>query len=624
MDKCHIEYTKIKPDLIRMWNEINSELSKLVSYIPEDKSCILNSLTQSPRNVRLIILGLDPYPEGAIGYPFETPDGKLTKRSLEEIAKNLSCSIGVDMSNITRCSFRNVPGIYTINAAWTLRSKSGEHVKLWSKFISRVINFVIDTSNVQVMIMFGSPDQYKPLTELLKPIHIVKSYHPVARGGLFMKPHNRPFAEAHYIMKYKLVEEIDWYKCFTMTKTLMKSIIIPESEIKSQSRTYHLLMLKDQMRRTSMINLDDPNCYLGDIPSREYNKLKSLYDNTVASIKRFDTKAKLESSSINLKQTYEFIDNNTNIECNYNIESLMCSVILTMKTVFVRLLIRNNRVVELNIPFLTKEILLRFKITNTIKFYTFRNQSLAYWLLFELFVAKNYIYDHQELLEILINDMYLVVQVESTGKHIYSDNLTKCNSKTNILLIPNVSTNVKPIYKKCTIFSKQITSAINLYTYNNDQYISPRIINNTTSLSIPYLITTKDLKSKINTDRVIEPNKLESLRFHKKYSMINIPPGNIEELYINEFTQRISSCLNSIKSEKLFTCKENKHSILDMISISNIDKFSCMQIDNDLKHKLVMRNNQIVIIDSSKYDKVVHRVNSVLKSMNLASKLICS
>jgi len=142
MDKCHIGFKPINSDLERMWVEIQTTLKTLTEYAPQDKTCILNSLTQSPYGVRLIMLGMDPYPEDATGYAFETSDCRLTKHSLQQIARNLSCSIGVDYSNITHLTFQGIPGLFTLNAAWTVGNISGGHINLWSKFVARIINFI--------------------------------------------------------------------------------------------------------------------------------------------------------------------------------------------------------------------------------------------------------------------------------------------------------------------------------------------------------------------------------------------------------------------------------------------------------------------------------------------------
>jgi uracil DNA glycosylase len=612
MDRCHIGFSPIKADLERMWFEIQNTLKSIPVYSPQDKSCILNSLSQSPYGVRLIILGADPYPEDATGYAFETPDCRLTKHSLQQIARNLSCSIGVDYSNITHMTFQGVPGLFTLNAGWTVGEVSGGHINLWSKFVARVINFIIDISNVQVMIKFGSCAQYKHLTDLLKPIYVVKSFHPAAREGAFMKPDNRPFAEAYYVMKFKSIEEILWYKCFQMRTPIMRNIIIPVTSVISKSQGYNLMMIKDQMYKTDLVDLSDPNCYLGDIPSRSYLKLKSLYDNSVASLKRFNTKAKFDSSTFIIKQTYEIDEDIPIIMCNYKIENLLSCVVITRQSVTVRFML-TDRVAELSIPFLTKTVRNRLKITNynTI-YYTFRNQTLAYWIIYELFIAKEYIYDHQELVEILISNMYMAVKNTSQGSTIYSNTLARSKVESNMIIIPNVYSDVKRSYVKCNIYEKYITSGISLYVYNNDNYLSKRLT--TDNMKLPMLVMVKHLNiNKVITHKTISLIKLNNIRYHKNYHKINNAIGNMSELYCSELTNRVQQCISSVNNGKFYSDLENVHSVLDIISPEGIDGFSARQIDNNIKHKIYIRDNQIQILEPTNYDEVLYRINEFMK-----------
>lgn len=626
MDKCHIGFSPIKTDLERMWSEIQFKLESLTEYAPQDKSCILNTLTQSPYGVRLIILGMDPYPQDSNGYAFETPDCRLTKHSLIQMAKNLSDSIGVDYSNITHMTFQGVPGLFTLNAAWTVGDISGGHISLWSRFVARVINFIVDLSNVQVMIKFGSSMQYKHLTDLLKPLYVVKSYHPAAREGAFMKPENRPFAEAFHVMRFKSIEEISWYKCFRMRIPIERNIIIPETAIISKSQTYNLMLVKDQMYRTHLIDLNDPTCYLGDVPSRAYLKLKSLYDNSVASIKRFNTKAKFDSSTFNIKQTYTIDHDIDTMSCEYKMDTLLSCIVMTRQSVVVRYMLA-NRVAELDIPFLTKMVRLRCKPTNySTVYYTFRNQTLAYWIIYELFTAKDYIYDHQELGTMLISNMFMAVKNTSKGSTVYSDVLTVCGTsqrmpESNMIIIPNVFSDVRRSSKKCHIYEKSITSAITFCEYDTNCYLSKRwLVENSQSkrpstIQLPLLLTECDLadRKKVITKRVVELHKLNRLRYHKDYTKLGCVAGDIAELYCKELTTRITQCITHITNGKFYTDQENKHSVLDIVSPEGIEGFSPRQIDNDIKHKIYIRDNQVQLLESANYEEVLHRTNEFMR-----------
>jgi uracil DNA glycosylase len=618
MFDCHPGFSPIKKDLHRLYLEIQKKLSSIPVYSPDDKSCILKTLMLNPYGVRVILLGMDPYPEDATGEAFETADRTLSKNSLRMLASNLAMSLKIDISNITHMSFKNVDGLFAINAAWTCeKTASGKHILMWSEFVAKVINHIITLSKCEILVRFGNEERYKPLIEKLSPMYIVSSYHPAARGNLFLSETNRPFAEAYHVMRYKKIQEIQWWKCFSMRYPIERNIAISESELKVKSNTFHLAMLRDHLFKTPFVNLNDYRCYLGEVPSRDYLKLKSKYDNLVNSLKRFSSKTKHESSTYVLKQSYELLADEEQMSCSYEIENLMVVLIVTTRNVLVRIALKRG-LADLIIPLLTKAVL-NILPTHTIAYYTFRNQTLAYSLVYELFRGKDISYDYEEIIGMLMNDLVLVM---SHNSYVESPYLRPRISESSLSMIPGVSSSLKPIIRRgIRIDRVPITCSVCLYKYSSNEYISPHLMSQTGDLTFPLLASEKDLKKpKIDLPTRFNKNVCRSLASYQSYERRYEHPLDLVKLSLDEMRSNVSLLLRSISEGEFIRGQENKHSFLTSFCVEAGAKFG--QIDNLMKQNIFIQNNSVyehTLRNDEVLDGILSAINLTLQNDRLVS-----
>ncbi len=157
-----------------------------------------------PENVRVVILGQDPYPTPghANGLAFSVaPDIKLP-RSLANIYKEMGSDIGTYPENGDLSTWAD-SGVLLLNSALTVRAgEAGSHAKVgWSTLVDQVLMRVRDMNGI-AWLLWGRNAQAK--RKLIDAGHgantlIIESVHPsplsASRGFFGSKPFSR--IEAH-------------------------------------------------------------------------------------------------------------------------------------------------------------------------------------------------------------------------------------------------------------------------------------------------------------------------------------------------------------------------------------------------------------------------------------------
>lgn len=157
---------------------ILDEIKKLDpnSFYPASGS-VFNVFTMPINNIRVVILGQDPYPnEGqAIGYAFAISEFTKKPFSLKIIEKE----IGHSVEN-TLLHWRE-QGVFLLNTALTVQKRNaGSHVKLWKSFTLNVIDY-ITTKRSCVWLLWGrNAQEFEGNIILNIPQHILKASHPAA------------------------------------------------------------------------------------------------------------------------------------------------------------------------------------------------------------------------------------------------------------------------------------------------------------------------------------------------------------------------------------------------------------------------------------------------------------
>ncbi|MEI6897824.1 MAG: uracil-DNA glycosylase [Psychromonas sp.] len=120
----------------------------------------------APENVKVVILGQDPYHgEGqAHGLSFSVPDGVKVPPSLRNIYKELSTSIeGFEIPESGNLSAWAEQGVLLLNSVLTVqKSNAGSHAKKgWETFTDNVIKYLNDNQSGIVFLLWGSYAQKK-------------------------------------------------------------------------------------------------------------------------------------------------------------------------------------------------------------------------------------------------------------------------------------------------------------------------------------------------------------------------------------------------------------------------------------------------------------------------------
>lgn len=175
---------------------------------------VFNALAATtPEDVRVVILGQDPYPTPghAHGLAFSYLGDGALPASLRNIYKELASDLGAaprlagDLSDWAR------QGVLLLNTALTVEAgKAGAHTKYgWSELTREAVRRVSQRAPACVFILWG--DKARAYRELIDPRHlIIESPHPSplsARRGFFG---SKPFSRANQFLIEQGLKPIAW------------------------------------------------------------------------------------------------------------------------------------------------------------------------------------------------------------------------------------------------------------------------------------------------------------------------------------------------------------------------------------------------------------------------------
>lgn len=173
--------------------------------------------TESPKKIKVIILGQDPYPNGeGMGLCFSVREGVTIPPSLRNIFQELRDDIRrkvVDGNLATDDGNLEVwasQGVFLYNTALTVvRNRAGSLLKEWKNFSEELFKFIDSQNHKYVALLWGN--SAKEYSKFFKHAVIISSAHPSplsASRGFFG---SRPFSKANEALKKMGRKEIDWY-----------------------------------------------------------------------------------------------------------------------------------------------------------------------------------------------------------------------------------------------------------------------------------------------------------------------------------------------------------------------------------------------------------------------------
>lgn len=170
-------------------------------------------LTQ-PDNVKVVILGQDPYHDGnATGLAFEC--GKKPSSSwskiIEKYREDVPVKFEAELTYGRGLDRWAVQGVLLLNTALTVRKgEPGCHAEPWKEFTRKIMKFLIDDPSPKVFLLWGKYAQtYVPA---IKAPHVYfKAEHPAAAIYNHRKwEADAPFSRTNIFLKSKGLTQINW------------------------------------------------------------------------------------------------------------------------------------------------------------------------------------------------------------------------------------------------------------------------------------------------------------------------------------------------------------------------------------------------------------------------------
>lgn len=179
---------------------------------------IFRAFFVAPEEVRVIILGQDPYHEAgqAMGLAFSVPDTCKAPPSLRNIKKELLDDVGVELPGNNLEGWAE-QGVFLLNTILTVsEGKANSHAGCgWETFTANAIRYIAEHNEhpIAVVLWGKQAQQYKTLFDDRKaPTLILESAHPSplsAYRGFFG---SRPFSKINDFLVENQEEKIDWAK----------------------------------------------------------------------------------------------------------------------------------------------------------------------------------------------------------------------------------------------------------------------------------------------------------------------------------------------------------------------------------------------------------------------------
>jgi uracil-DNA glycosylase len=202
----------VSEDIARMGEFLRVEVAAGRGYLPAGEH-VLRALTRPWDDVRVLIVGQDPYPTPghAMGLSFSVlPEVRPIPRSLANIYRELVDDLGVPMPSTGDLSPWADRGVLLLNRVLTVTpGKPGSHRgKGWEAVTAHAIRALVARDRPLVAILWGRDAQ--SLIPMMGATPVVASAHPSplsASAGFFG---SRPFSRANHLLTTQGAHAIDW------------------------------------------------------------------------------------------------------------------------------------------------------------------------------------------------------------------------------------------------------------------------------------------------------------------------------------------------------------------------------------------------------------------------------
>ncbi|MFN8075414.1 MAG: uracil-DNA glycosylase [Kineosporiaceae bacterium] len=198
-----------------MGDFLRAEIAAGRQYLPEGRH-VLRAFTQPLDEVRVLIVGQDPYPTPghAVGLSFSVaPTVRPLPRSLQNIYRELVADLGVPMPTSGDLTPWAKQGVMLLNRVLTVApgAPASHRGKGWEAVTERAIEALVENSNPMVAILWGrDAQQLQPMLEASGTVACLASAHPSpmsADRGFFG---SRPFSRSNDVLESAGLEPVEW------------------------------------------------------------------------------------------------------------------------------------------------------------------------------------------------------------------------------------------------------------------------------------------------------------------------------------------------------------------------------------------------------------------------------
>jgi len=219
------------PDLTESWNEIlaeelkspefqntmrllNQEYEEGFSIFPPKEQVFSVFQNTSFQNVKVVILGQDPYHQvgQAHGFSFSVSPGVKIPPSLRNIYKELFHDIeGFQMPGHGCLEYWVDQGVLLLNAILTVReNEAGSHSKMgWEYFTNAVIRKLSQKRTNLVFLLWGNFARSKKVWIDDNKHLVLEATHPSPLAGNGFQG-SKHFSQTNHYLRSKNIKEIDW------------------------------------------------------------------------------------------------------------------------------------------------------------------------------------------------------------------------------------------------------------------------------------------------------------------------------------------------------------------------------------------------------------------------------
>ena len=202
----------VEGQVAAMGQFLRGEIAAGFSYLPAGEN-ILRAFTLPLADVRVLILGQDPYPTPGhpVGLSFSVaPDVRPLPGSLRNIYRELEQDLGIPQAAHGDLTHWFDQGVLLLNRVLTVRpgAPASHRGKGWEQVTARAVAALAERGGPLVAILWGRDAQ--SARPMLREVPVIATAHPSplsARSGFFG---SRPFSAANRLIEQQGGAPIDW------------------------------------------------------------------------------------------------------------------------------------------------------------------------------------------------------------------------------------------------------------------------------------------------------------------------------------------------------------------------------------------------------------------------------